>query len=102
MTDAMSPGALSPGALHPSVPAMRPDTLAVRAGLHRTPFDEMSEALFLTQGYVYPNAANAEAAFAGEIDRYQYSRYGNPTVTTFQERLALIEGAEACFATCLL
>ena len=94
MTDALSPDALSA-----SPRQLRPDTLAVRAGLHRSQFDEMSEALFLTQGYVYPNAANAEAAFAGEIDRYQYSRYGNPTVTTFEERLAAIEGAEACFAT---
>jgi O-succinylhomoserine sulfhydrylase len=105
----MSPSAASPSAASSdgtaaAVPthgpgALRPDTLAVRGGMHRTPFDEMSEPLFLTQGYVYPTAANAEAAFAGEIDRYQYSRYGNPTVTTFQERLALIEGAEACFAT---
>ncbi|PKQ27092.1 MAG: O-succinylhomoserine sulfhydrylase [Actinobacteria bacterium HGW-Actinobacteria-4] len=78
---------------------LRPDTLAVTAGVHRTEFDEMSEGLFLTQGYVYPTAAEAEAAFAGEIDRYQYSRYGNPTVTAFQDRLAAIEGAEACFAT---
>jgi O-succinylhomoserine sulfhydrylase len=79
--------------------AFRPDTLAVTAGVHRTEFEEMSEGLFLTSGYVYATAAEAEAAFAGEIDRYQYSRYGNPTVTTFQERLAAIEGAEACFAT---
>ena len=77
----------------------RPDTLAVHAGFERTPYDEMSEPLFLTQGYVYPNAAEAEAAFAGEIERYQYSRYGNPTVTMFQDRLAAIEGAESCFAT---
>lgn len=94
MTDASSP-AQKPLATS----SLRPDTLAVRAGQHRTHFEEMSEPLFLTQGYVYPNAANAEAAFAGEIDRYQYSRYGNPTVTTFEERLAAIEGAEACFAT---
>ncbi|WP_084075363.1 O-succinylhomoserine sulfhydrylase [Demequina sp. NBRC 110052] len=81
------------------VPAFRPDTLAVRAGQHRTPFDEMAEPIFVTQGYVYPTAAEAEAAFAGEIERYQYSRYGNPTVTMFEERLAAIEGAEDCFAT---
>lgn len=81
------------------VPAFRPDTLAVRAGQHRTPFDEMAEPIFLTQGYIYPTAAEAEAAFAGEIERYQYSRYGNPTVTMFEERLAAIEGAEDCFAT---
>ncbi len=80
-------------------PHFRPDTLAVRAGMSRTPFDEMAEPIFLTQGYIYPTAAEAEAAFAGEIDRYQYSRYGNPTVTVFQDRLAAIEGAEQCFAT---
>ncbi|WP_084125296.1 O-succinylhomoserine sulfhydrylase [Demequina sp. NBRC 110054] len=81
------------------VPAFRPDTLAVRGGLHRTPFDEMAEPIFMTQGYIYPTAAEAEAAFAGEIERYQYSRYANPTVTMFEERLAAIEGAEDCFAT---
>jgi O-succinylhomoserine sulfhydrylase len=79
--------------------AWRPDTLAVRGGLQRSNFDETAEALFLTSGYVYSSAAEAEAAFAGDIDRYVYSRYGNPTVTTFQERLRLIEGAPACFAT---
>nr|WP_052302867.1 O-succinylhomoserine sulfhydrylase [Cellulomonas flavigena] len=78
---------------------LRPDTLAVRGGLVRTPFGEMSEALFLTQGYTYATAAQAEAGFAGEVDRFLYSRYGNPTVTTFEERLRLLEGAEACFAT---
>jgi O-succinylhomoserine sulfhydrylase len=78
---------------------MRPDTLAVRGGLLRSEFEEMAEALYLTQGYVYPRAADAEAAFAGELDRYVYSRYGNPTVTMFEERLRLLEGAEACYAT---
>jgi len=78
---------------------LRPDTLAVRGGLNRSNFDETSEGLFLTQGYVYPRAADAEAAFAGELDRFIYSRYGNPTVGTFEEWLRLLEGAEACFAT---
>jgi O-succinylhomoserine sulfhydrylase len=78
---------------------LRPDTLAVRGGTVRTPFQETSEALFLTQGYVYDHAADAEAAFAGEADRFLYSRYGNPTVSTFEERLRLLEGAEACYAT---
>ncbi len=77
----------------------RPDTLAVRGGLRRSDFDETSEALFLTQGYVYPSAASAEAAFAGEEEHYIYSRYGNPTVSVFEERLRLLEGAQACFAT---
>jgi len=77
----------------------RPDTQAVRGGLARSEFQEMSEALFLTSGFVYDTAADAEAAFAGEVDRFVYSRYGNPTVEIFQDRLRLIEGAEACFAT---
>jgi O-succinylhomoserine sulfhydrylase len=77
----------------------RPDTLAVRGGLQRSSFDETAEAIFLTSGYVYANAAEAESAFAGDIERYVYSRYGNPTVTMFEERLRLIEGAPACFAT---
>ncbi|MFN8108671.1 MAG: O-succinylhomoserine sulfhydrylase [Thermoleophilia bacterium] len=75
------------------------DTRAVRGGLLRTPMDETAEALFLTQSYVYQSAAQAEAAFAGEVDHYVYSRYGNPTVRMFEERLALLEGAEDCFAT---
>ncbi|MDQ0374996.1 O-succinylhomoserine sulfhydrylase [Cellulomonas humilata] len=78
---------------------LRPDTLAVRGGLVRSQFQETSEALFLTQGFVYSSAAEAEAAFAGDADRFLYSRYGNPTVSTFEERLRLLEGAEAAFAT---
>lgn len=77
----------------------RPDTRAIRAGLERSQHHEMSEGMFLTQGYVYDRAADAEAAFAGELDVYMYARYGNPTVTAFQDRLKAIEGAEACFAT---
>ncbi len=73
-------------------------TNLVRGGLHRTHFDETAEGLFLTSGYVYGSAADAEAAFAGEHDRYIYSRYGNPTVSIFEERLRLIEGAESCRA----
>lgn len=78
---------------------LRPDTLAVRGGLVRSGFDETSEGLFLTSGYVYSSAQEAEAAFKDEIDRFVYSRYGNPTVAMFQERMRLLEGAEACFAT---
>ena len=78
---------------------LRPDTLAVRGGLVRSQFNETSEALYLTQGYVYERAADAEAAFAGDSDRFLYSRYGNPTVSTFEERLRLIDGAEAAYAT---
>ena len=78
---------------------LRPDTLAVRGGLARTHFEETSEALFLTSGFVYATAEEAEAAFAGESERFVYSRYGNPTVAMFEERMRLLEGAEACFAT---
>ena len=74
-------------------------TLLVRGGLTRTGFDETAEAIFPTSGYVYSSAAEAEAAFAGDVDRFIYSRYGNPTVAMFEERLRLLEGAEAAMAT---
>jgi O-succinylhomoserine sulfhydrylase len=77
----------------------RPATQAVRGGLVRSNFDETAEALFMTSGFVYESAASAEAAFAGEVDRFIYSRYGNPTVRGFEERMRLVEGAPACFAT---
>jgi O-succinylhomoserine sulfhydrylase len=76
-----------------------PDTRAVRGGLERSRFEETAEALYLTSGYVYGSAAEAAAAFTGESDHYMYSRFGNPTVDGFGERLRLIEGAEACFPT---
>ena len=75
------------------------DTQAVRGGLDRSNFQETSEALFLNSGFVYESAEAAEQAFTGEVDRFVYSRYGNPSVATFQERLRLLEGKEACFAT---
>ncbi|MBT8216316.1 MAG: O-succinylhomoserine sulfhydrylase [Acidimicrobiia bacterium] len=78
---------------------MRDDTQLVRGGLQRTGFDETAEALFLTSGYVYESAELAEAAFAGDADHYLYSRYGNPTVDMFEERLRLLEGAEAAWST---
>ncbi|MGB2923147.1 MAG: O-succinylhomoserine sulfhydrylase [Mycobacterium sp.] len=86
------------------VPAPLPEgvsqaTIGVRGGLLRSGFEETSEAMYLTSGYVYKTAADAEKAFTGEIDRYVYSRYGNPTISMFEERLRLIEGAPACFAT---
>ena len=74
-------------------------TVGVRGGLLRSNFEETSEALYLTSGYVYETAGDAEKAFTGEIDRYVYSRYGNPTISMFEERLRLIEGAPAAFAT---
>lgn len=77
----------------------RPQTEMVRGGLARSGFDETSEALYLTSGYVYTSAEEAEAAFKGDKERYVYSRYANPTVSMFEERLRLLEGAEACRAT---
>jgi O-succinylhomoserine sulfhydrylase len=77
----------------------RPDTYAVRGGLTRSEFDETAEAVFLTSGFVYDSAQQAEAAFKDEIDKFIYSRYGNPTVAMFEERLRLLEGAQACFGT---
>jgi O-succinylhomoserine sulfhydrylase len=74
-------------------------TLGVRGGLMRSGFDENAEALYLSSGFVYESAGAAEQAFTGEIDHFVYSRYGNPTVKMFEERLRLIEGAEACFGT---
>lgn len=78
---------------------LRPATRLVRGGLRRSQFRETSEALFLNSGFVYDDAAQAEAAFNGEADVYIYSRYGNPTVSTFEDRLAALEGADACRAT---
>jgi O-succinylhomoserine sulfhydrylase len=77
----------------------RPETRLVQSGVLRSQFGETSEALFLTQGYVYENSAQAEARFKGEDDGYQYSRFANPTVTMFEQRIADFEGAEAARAT---
>ena len=78
---------------------LRPQTQLVRAGLARSQFRETSEALYLNSGFVFENAAQAEAAFKGENDSYIYSRYGNPTVSVFEARLAVLEGADMCRAT---
>jgi len=75
------------------------DTLAVREGIPRTVYHEHSEPLFLTSSFVFDNAAQAAARFAGDEEGFIYSRTGNPTVTAFQNRLAALEGAEACAAT---
>jgi O-succinylhomoserine sulfhydrylase len=79
--------------------AYRPATRLVQAGVNRTPYGETAEVLFLTSGFVYGSAEEAEDAFNGNRPRYQYSRFGNPTVTALEERLAAIEGAEACRVT---
>jgi len=74
-------------------------TRLVRGGLDRSRHGETAEALYLNSGFVYPDGETAAARFAGELEGYVYARYGNPTVTMFEERLRLIEGAEACYGT---
>ena len=77
----------------------RPETQLVHAGILRSPFGETSEALFLTQGYVYDSSLSAEKRFKNEEPGYQYSRFSNPTVTMFEQRMAALEGAAAARAT---
>lgn len=79
--------------------ALHPDTVAVRGGLARTGFGETGEALFLNSGFTYDSAEQAEAAFKEETEHFVYSRFGNPTVATFEARIAAIEGAETALAT---
>ena len=78
---------------------LNPQTLSVRGGLVRSGFGETSEALFLNSGFTYESAEQAEAAFAEETDHYLYSRFHNPTVAMFEDRLAALEGADRCLAT---
>ena len=75
------------------------DTMAVRAGMLQSNFQEHSEALFLTSSFTYKTAAEAARKFANEEPGFLYSRFTNPTVTMFQDRLAALEGAAACTAT---
>ncbi|MEK9719776.1 MAG: O-succinylhomoserine sulfhydrylase [Quisquiliibacterium sp.] len=75
------------------------DTLAVRAGIERTPFGEHAEPLFLTSSFVFQDAAQAAARFSGDDPGFVYSRFSNPTLKAFQDRLAALEGAQACLAT---
>lgn len=77
----------------------RPETELVHGGTMRSQWGETSEAMFLTQGFVYNNAEQAEARFKNEDPGFQYSRFSNPTVSMFEERLRLFEGAEECRAT---
>ena len=77
----------------------RPETRLVHAGTLRSQFGETSEALFLTQGYVYPSAEECEARFSGKTPGYVYSRYSNPTLSMFEQRMAALEGAEAARST---
>jgi O-succinylhomoserine sulfhydrylase len=75
------------------------ETKAVRGGMARSPYGEMSEALFLTQSFAYPDAESADARFSGEKPGFIYQRFGNPTTQVFEDRLALLEGAAICKAT---
>ena len=77
----------------------RDATKLVRGGTQRSHHGETSEALYLTSGFCYKDAETAERRFAGEEEGFVYGRYGNPTVEMFEERLRLLEGAEACYGT---
>ena len=99
MSSQQNPGVPSVRIPAPLPPGVSQETIGVRGGLLRSEFEETAEGMFLTSGYVYKSAAEAEMAFTGEVDRYVYSRYGNPTVQMFEERLRLIEGAPAAFGT---
>jgi len=80
-------------------PDYRLETRLVHEGLQRTPFGETSEALFMTQGFVYESAESAERRFLNEEPGYSYSRYSNPTIDMFEQRMAALEGAETARAT---
>lgn len=90
----------SPSAFTPADPlTLHPETRLVHGGTARSAFGETSEAIFLTQGFVYDSAASCEARFKGDEPGFVYSRYANPTTSMFEERMALIEGAEVARAT---
>src|ERR1700704_1239974 len=78
---------------------LAPATLLVHGGILRSQFGENAEAIFMTQSYVYDSAEQAERRFKGEEPGFIYSRYANPTVAMFEERMRLLEGAEAARAT---
>jgi O-succinylhomoserine sulfhydrylase len=80
-------------------PNWRPRTVMAQGGVLRSEYLETCEAIYMTSGYVYRSAEEAESAFANDGSRYVYSRYSNPTVTMFEERLRMLEGAELCRAT---
>ncbi len=83
----------------PKWQALRRETQAVRVAVAPSQYGENSEALYLTSGYLQPDAATSARRFAGEEEGYTYGRSSNPTVTSFEQRLAALEGAEACIAT---
>ena len=85
---------------HQTLPeGLHPDTLAIRAAVDRSQYGENSEALYLTSGYVQPTAEAAARRFAGDEEGFTYGRYGNPTVSSFEQRLASMEGTEAAMST---
>ena len=84
---------------HPLPPGLHPDTLAQRVAMEPSQYGENSEALFLTSGYVQPSAEVSARRFVGEDEGYTYGRSGNPTVSSFEMRLAAMEGTEAALAT---
>ncbi|HUJ99222.1 MAG TPA: O-succinylhomoserine sulfhydrylase [Stellaceae bacterium] len=88
-----------PDAFRELPPNLHPRTVMARAGHLRSQFMETCEAVYMSSGYVYRTAEEAEAAFANDGSRFVYSRYANPTVAMFEERLRLLEGAAACRAT---
>ena len=83
----------------PDLSRLRPSTRLIHGGIQRSVHGETAEAMFLTSGYVYDDAEQAEATFAGDIAHYQYSRFANPTVAMLEQRLCLLEGAEDCRTT---
>ena len=82
-----------------SKPSWRTSTNLVRGGTNRSEFAETNEAIFITSGYVYESAEQAQRAFKNQEDRYIYSRFSNPTVGMFEERMRLLEGTKSCRAT---
>ncbi|MEM6603555.1 MAG: O-succinylhomoserine sulfhydrylase [Pseudomonadota bacterium] len=78
---------------------MKEKTKLIHAGFDRSNFAETSEPIFMTSGFVYDSAEQAEAVFTGDIERFQYTRYSNPTIDCFERRLAALEGAEECLST---
>lgn len=96
MNDTALPDAFDPHGFDPDTGI---GTLGVRAGIARSAFGEHSEALYLTSSFVFDSAAQAAARFAGDAPGFVYSRYTNPTVRMFEDRLAALEGAECCVST---
>jgi O-succinylhomoserine sulfhydrylase len=88
-----------PSGKKPDTRRWRTQTKLVRGGLKRSQFGETSEAMFLSSGFIYPTAESAETSFKGESERFIYSRFSNPTVAMFEERMALLEGATVARAT---